>query len=361
MRNHLRGWLLAGLVLLLLPAALALASGDTGPVGDGTGARALRHGDRGEQVTALQQLLAARGFEPGPVDGIFGPLTEAAVRRAQQQYGIEPDGLAGVRTLAALSRLANQRGAAETPGSDLVVHRAAGAVALDQVADVGKAVAVMTVAAPVQSAAGQAPGAGAFRGQAAARGGTFSLTFSGDPNPDLLPGLLAALERHGMRATFFVTGRMARERSDLVRRIAVSGHEVGSSGMDQIDMTRVTERMAEAQLKQARGLIQAAAGAPPRFFRPPLGRFSEVLIAQAAAQGQITTLWSNPFATDSGDLAEPDLRDRVLRAVHPGAVLLLHQDRATTVSAIDSLLAEMRARGFTSVPLSGLPECESCR
>ncbi len=42
----------------------------------------------GPDVTAVQQALAAQGFSPGPIDGIYGPLTASAVRQFQASRGI---------------------------------------------------------------------------------------------------------------------------------------------------------------------------------------------------------------------------------------------------------------------------------
>ena len=62
----------------------------------------LRRGDRGETVLDLQTLLVATGHGIAR-DGIFGPDTEAAVRRFQAEHGLAADGIAGPKTLAALS------------------------------------------------------------------------------------------------------------------------------------------------------------------------------------------------------------------------------------------------------------------
>jgi GH24 family phage-related lysozyme (muramidase) len=62
----------------------------------------LRRGSRGDSVRRLQAALAGKGFDPGPVDGDFGPGTERAVRRFQQAMGLQIDGIAGPRTWAAL-------------------------------------------------------------------------------------------------------------------------------------------------------------------------------------------------------------------------------------------------------------------
>ncbi len=63
---------------------------------------ALFNGSRGENVLHLQQALAKVGFFSGKADGIFGPLTEDAVIRFQQENGLTPDGIAGPKTEEAL-------------------------------------------------------------------------------------------------------------------------------------------------------------------------------------------------------------------------------------------------------------------
>jgi peptidoglycan hydrolase-like protein with peptidoglycan-binding domain len=66
------------------------------------GMRLLRRGMRGTDVAELQGTLAALGFDPGPVDGVFGAGTEAAVRAFQASHDLEPDGVAGPQTVTVL-------------------------------------------------------------------------------------------------------------------------------------------------------------------------------------------------------------------------------------------------------------------
>jgi peptidoglycan hydrolase-like protein with peptidoglycan-binding domain len=62
----------------------------------------LRQGSRGSVVIDLQRRLAAAGFSPGTADGIFGPLTDTAVRAFQSARRLTVDGIVGPQTWAAL-------------------------------------------------------------------------------------------------------------------------------------------------------------------------------------------------------------------------------------------------------------------
>ena len=66
------------------------------------GARMLKRGMVGFDVSVLQFLLAERGFPPRFLNSDFGTATERLVRRFQRRAGLPPDGIVGRRTRAAL-------------------------------------------------------------------------------------------------------------------------------------------------------------------------------------------------------------------------------------------------------------------
>jgi N-acetylmuramoyl-L-alanine amidase len=59
----------------------------------------------GDDVAALQSRLTEMGFHSGRVDGIFGPMTESAVKEFQKSVGVVVDGKCGPATIIALLRL----------------------------------------------------------------------------------------------------------------------------------------------------------------------------------------------------------------------------------------------------------------
>ncbi|MDY6900958.1 MAG: peptidoglycan-binding protein [Cyanobacteriota bacterium] len=62
----------------------------------------LAKGDEGQAVKALQERLRVAGFYYGNSTGIYGPITEDAVKRFQRAYGLDVDGIVGAQTLTKL-------------------------------------------------------------------------------------------------------------------------------------------------------------------------------------------------------------------------------------------------------------------
>ncbi|MBW4519735.1 MAG: peptidoglycan-binding protein [Scytolyngbya sp. HA4215-MV1] len=80
----------------------------------------LSPGDRGPEVTELQMRLQQRGYSPGPIDGVYGSATEAAVRRFQQDNDLYQDGVYGEDTDYALrDGVLPDKGAGGSSGSEL--------------------------------------------------------------------------------------------------------------------------------------------------------------------------------------------------------------------------------------------------
>src|SRR3989304_2404722 len=67
----------------------------------------LKEGSSGPEIKTLQQKLKEKGFNPGSIDGDFGPATAAAVIAFQKSEGLLADGIAGPRTQRALGLIAD--------------------------------------------------------------------------------------------------------------------------------------------------------------------------------------------------------------------------------------------------------------
>jgi peptidoglycan L-alanyl-D-glutamate endopeptidase CwlK len=76
----------------------------------------LKDGSSGNDVKKLQKALRKSGFNPGLIDGDFGPATTAAVAAFQKSEGLLADGIAGPRTQRALGLIKDENLPNAIPG-----------------------------------------------------------------------------------------------------------------------------------------------------------------------------------------------------------------------------------------------------
>lgn len=325
MRRTFWLWILTLTLFVVIPGVVAARA--EAPVALSQtliGRKALRAGDRGPAVEALQRLLQERGFDPTKIDGIFGPLTERAVKQAQAELGLTEDGLAGVQTTAALETGTTVRRPTVIPAD--LFHAGADGPSVPS-----SRLVLHEAAAPAQPQPDAA----------------FALTFNGVPDPALLPTILDTLHRHDMKATFFVTGAAASASPELLAAIAADGHEIGLTAQS----AGLTAGQFKRQLLQAQAALKAATGHEATHFRPAGGLAEN---GAAASLGLTVALWTNVGVSDHPDLTPQELTERLTGAVYPGSVLMVHQDRPATVAALEPLLTQLAARGARSVTLSDL-------
>ena len=102
-KRALLSWAVAAGVLLAPAAAMAQSA----PTLPGGGLES--YGSNGSQVAILQSDLLALHDSPGPIDGIFGPKTRAAVRMFQREAGVAVDGIVGPITWGAIHQQLSDR------------------------------------------------------------------------------------------------------------------------------------------------------------------------------------------------------------------------------------------------------------
>ncbi len=86
------------------------------PLSPGTALTAQERQPSQAQIQGAQERLKAAGHDPGSVDGVWGPQTEAAVRAYQHQHGLPVSGALDEATRAALGLTTAQRPPASRPG-----------------------------------------------------------------------------------------------------------------------------------------------------------------------------------------------------------------------------------------------------
>lgn len=202
-----------------------------------------------------------------------------------------------------------------------------------------------------------------------------ALTFDDGPDPGLTPLVLEALGRAGVVATFLVVGSRVEAQPDLVRDMVKAGHEVGSHTLTHPDLSRASGAATVHELIGAATIIEATAGVPVRWFRPPWGHLTGAAVRAAAELGQDILLWSTS-AHGLGPSREA-LAEGLVTRVAPGDIIALHDGvcrgrslpflsrstepqrrRHLEIAALPHILDRAQAAGFRFVTASQLMAAE---
>jgi cellulose synthase/poly-beta-1,6-N-acetylglucosamine synthase-like glycosyltransferase/peptidoglycan/xylan/chitin deacetylase (PgdA/CDA1 family) len=181
------------------------------------------------------------------------------------------------------------------------------------------------------------------------------LTFDDGPDPMWTPKVLDVLKEHDAHAVFFITGTMASQYPDLVKRMVREGHEIGLHTFNHPDLSYKSESGLDWQLSQNQMALEGAAGIRTSLFRPPYSSFPSSLdnaswpvVEYVGSRGYLTVLNN----TDSEDWKKPGV-DEIIRRATPkngeGAIVLMHDsggDRQQTVDALDRFLPDLQAKGY---------------
>ena len=183
-----------------------------------------------------------------------------------------------------------------------------------------------------------------------------ALTFDDGPSAQKTPALLDALDAAHAPATFFVVGSRAELAPDILRRMARRGDEVENHSYTHPNMNLVIPAVAEGELLRASVLIQSLTGHQPRFFRPPGGNADASVQRLARLYGLSLGYWTVD-ALHAEDVGSPQgLVGYVLAHVHPGSIVLMHNGPDVTTQALPTLVAALRAQGYTLVTLSQIAQ-----
>jgi peptidoglycan/xylan/chitin deacetylase (PgdA/CDA1 family) len=170
------------------------------------------------------------------------------------------------------------------------------------------------------------------------------LTFDDGPS-QYTQAVLDVLAHHNAKATFFVLGRQANGRGDLLHAMYASGHGVASHTYNHPSLPAVSRQRFDAEVADTAAVL---GDLDHGCLRPPYGALNKTVRAEAAEQGYELVMWT----IDPRDWARPGaaaIAQRVIGRAQPGGIVVMHDgggDRSQTVAALETILTELGAQGY---------------
>jgi peptidoglycan/xylan/chitin deacetylase (PgdA/CDA1 family) len=187
-----------------------------------------------------------------------------------------------------------------------------------------------------------------------------ALTYDDGPNDIVTERLLDVLAQHNVHATFFLIGNFVRQRPQIVRAIAASGHLIGNHTMTHPWLAWQSSVRIRQELAGCNAILEDTLGAPIRYFRAPHGARRPVVLRIARSLGLTPVQW-NIIGYDWQPTTAEKITARTVRGIirnqqqnHASNVLLhdggqkgLGQPRLPTVEATRILLQKYRTQTGT--------------
>jgi len=195
------------------------------------------------------------------------------------------------------------------------------------------------------------------KGERGAKG--VALTFDDGPDPEVTPRLLELLARHGVSATFFVTGARAERYPEIMRAILAAGHTVGNHSYSHFPFLMLKGRTTLRREVASAQSVFLKLGIVPLAFRPPVGITNSRLWRVLLENGMFCVNFSCR-AADFGNRRVARLARRLLAKVVPGDIILLHDvaprqgDATQLLREFSDLIEGVRGRGLEILPLARL-------
>ena len=173
-----------------------------------------------------------------------------------------------------------------------------------------------------------------------------ALTFDDGPHPEITPQVLAMLEKHQVKGTFFVIGASVDTYPELAKQIVDEGHQIANHTYSHPDLAKLSDSEVLREIQQTQDAIFNATGATPELYRLPYGS------GGARVVRLLKPLTSIIWNVDSEDWQSKDkelIVEQVLMHLQPQSLLLMHDTHHATAPALDELIPLLKERGYRFV------------
>lgn len=183
------------------------------------------------------------------------------------------------------------------------------------------------------------------------KGDELALTF--DDGPGTYTRLaIAKLRKHRVKATFFIVGRNI----PLLPRAIGEERALGAVGDHTFThplLTALPRSLAESEIVRSQRAVARASGGPVFLFRPPYGAHDATVDSIARRHNLLEILWTVD-SQDSLGANYAQIERNVIGGMHPGGIILMHENHGQTIRAMLSIFAALTRKHLRTVSVAKL-------
>ena len=165
-----------------------------------------------------------------------------------------------------------------------------------------------------------------------------SLTFDDGPDPIYTVKLLDILEKHRIKACFFLVGEKAEQHPDLTKKILEKGHQIGTHGYLHKHAWLLSPTKTWYYWNESIRILKKIVGSEPEFIRPPWGGFNLALFIWALVKKKKIIMWSVKAFDWKKNRTPSDIVNTIIKNSAEGGIILLHDSGGEIGAPTNTLL-----------------------
>lgn len=177
------------------------------------------------------------------------------------------------------------------------------------------------------------------------------LTFDAGYESGNTEKILDTLKKHNAPAAFFVVDHYIRTNPEMIKRMVNEGHLVCNHSKSHPSMATITDfNKFKSEITTVEDSYKEIIGKEmPKYFRPPMGKFSELSLKYTQDLGYNTIFWSFAYVDwlENNQPSHEDAKEKIYSRTHPGAILLLHPNSKTNADILDEVITHWEKEGYS--------------
>lgn len=172
--------------------------------------------------------------------------------------------------------------------------------------------------------------------------------------------ILDILKELKIPAAFFVVKPYIDTQPDLIKRMVDEGHVVGNHTVHHPSIAQIHDKEKfQAEFTGVENAFKELTGQDmPKFFRPPMGKYSKKSLQMTKDLGYKTVFWSFAYKDwlVNNQPSESYALEKIRKGAHPGSIMLLHAVSDTNTKVLPTILKTLQDEGYEFKSLAELPE-----
>ena len=178
------------------------------------------------------------------------------------------------------------------------------------------------------------------------------LTFDeGGNDITYIKNIVDVLNKHNVKATFFVTRNYLLSEQQLMKQLIDRGHMIANHSWHHYDMSKLAnandvDKFVLELSAFEKSYMDILKQKMPKYFRFPKGGASIRSLKMVSDLGYQTIFWSHAYYDFASDVSKKEALKTMLDHYHPGAIYMLHPSNKGNYLALEDFILEMKKLGY---------------